>query len=90
MPCGLGGTHCLRPPGTASACRGCGASAAPPTDRWPGFCENRVDSGVGPEAHWGPEAGGKSGGAKRERGGCKRRDISGFKKLVGGARGMNK
>lgn len=68
MPRGLGGTHCLRPPGTASACRGCGPSAAPQTDRWPGSCESRADSAAEAEGRWGPEAGGKSVGVKKENG----------------------
>jgi len=59
------GTHSLHRPGTGSGCRGCGASWAPGTDRWPGSCESRVGSGAEAGACWGPEVGGRSGGPER-------------------------
>lgn len=59
------GTHFPRLPDKVLGCRGCGASGAPWTDRWPYSCESRADSGVEAEARWGPEAGEKSGGPHR-------------------------
>lgn len=58
-------THFLHQPGTALGCRGCGASWAPWTDRWPYSCDSQAGSGVGPEAHWDPEAGERPGGPER-------------------------
>lgn len=59
------GTHFLHLPGTVLGCRGCGASWAPWTDRWPYSCESQAGSGVEAEAHWDLEAGERSGGRQR-------------------------
>lgn len=59
------GTHFPHRPGKALGCRGCGASGAPWTDRWPDSCESRADSGVGAEERWDPEAGERSAGGER-------------------------
>lgn len=45
------GTHFLHLPGTELGCRGCGASFALWTDRWPGSCVNQAGSEVAEEGH---------------------------------------